>query len=77
MLREFRARLTAHPASRDARFAMTAVAQEAHRCGHCRITMRWKPGEHGPEAFYLRLGFRPRERRSSGEVARRPPPAKA
>jgi diamine N-acetyltransferase len=19
----------------------------------------WKPGEHGPEGFYLRLGFRP------------------
>lgn len=40
------------------RFAVQAVLEEARRRGQPRATVLWKPGEHSPEAFYLRLGFR-------------------
>ena len=45
------------------RFAVEAFCSEARRRGHPRVTVLWVPGEHGPENFYLRLGFRP-----TGEV---------
>ncbi|WP_018351619.1 GNAT family N-acetyltransferase [Longispora albida] len=40
------------------RIAVEAVAAEARRRGNTRLTVLWEPGEAGPEAFYLRLGFR-------------------
>ncbi|MFE6037669.1 GNAT family N-acetyltransferase [Streptomyces sp. NPDC056452] len=40
------------------RFAVEAVCEEIVRRGQERATVTWLPGEHGPEDFYLRLGFR-------------------
>jgi diamine N-acetyltransferase len=45
------------------RFAVQAVAAEARRRGHTRITVLWPQGDGSPEGFYLRLGFTP-----TGEV---------
>jgi diamine N-acetyltransferase len=45
------------------RFAAEAIAAEARRRGHNRITVLWLQGDGGPEGFYLRLGFTP-----TGEV---------
>lgn len=45
------------------RFAVESVLAEARRRGQGRATVLWVPGEHGPEEFYLKLGFRP-----TGEV---------
>jgi diamine N-acetyltransferase len=45
------------------RFAVEAVLAEVRRRGQRRATVLWVPGPTGPEAFYLRLGFRP-----TGEV---------
>jgi diamine N-acetyltransferase len=45
------------------RFAVQQVADEARRRGVTRITVLWEPGDEGPEAFYLRIGFVP-----TGEV---------
>lgn len=39
------------------RFAVEAVMEEIRRRGGARVTVTWKPGEGGPEAFYKRLGF--------------------
>jgi diamine N-acetyltransferase len=41
------------------RFAVEQLASEARARGVKRITVLWEPGEAGPEAFYLRLGFEP------------------
>jgi diamine N-acetyltransferase len=41
------------------RFAVEQLAAEARRRGVSRITVLWEPGEGGPEAFYLALGFVP------------------
>jgi diamine N-acetyltransferase len=41
------------------RFAVQAVAEEARRRGSDRLTVSWVRHAHGPEGFYLRLGFRP------------------
>lgn len=40
------------------RFAVQAVASEIRRRGGSRLTASWHPGDDGPEAFYLGLGFR-------------------
>lgn len=40
------------------RFAVESVAAEIRRRGGTRLTATWHPGDDGPEAFYLRLGFR-------------------
>ncbi|WP_392674561.1 GNAT family N-acetyltransferase [Streptomyces sp. LN785] len=40
------------------RFAVQAVAAEIRRRGGTHLTTTWHPGEHGPEDFYLGLGFR-------------------
>ncbi|MFF2011136.1 GNAT family N-acetyltransferase [Streptomyces sp. NPDC058195] len=40
------------------RFAVRAVCEEIRRRGGTRATVSWVPGEHGPEGFYLGLGFR-------------------
>lgn len=50
------------------RFAVEAVCAEARRRGQRRVTVLWVPGEHGPEGFYLRLGFRPTGEKLHGEV---------
>lgn len=50
------------------RFAVEAVCEEARRRGVGRMTVCWVPGEHGPEKFYLRLGFRPTGEVIHGEI---------
>ncbi|TLW92296.1 GNAT family N-acetyltransferase [Saccharomonospora piscinae] len=50
------------------RFAVEAVLDEARRRGSDAATVFWVPGEHGPERFYLRLGFRPTGRIVEGQV---------
>jgi diamine N-acetyltransferase len=39
------------------RFAVRALADEARTRGFDRITVVWEPGEDGPEAFFLKVGF--------------------
>ncbi|MEV5167424.1 GNAT family N-acetyltransferase [Streptomyces werraensis] len=39
------------------RFAVNAVAEELRRRGTKALHVTWHPGEHGPEDFYLALGF--------------------
>ncbi|MEO6087446.1 MAG: GNAT family N-acetyltransferase [Umezawaea sp.] len=41
------------------RFAVESVLAEARRRGQDRATVLWVPGKHGPQDFYLKLGFRP------------------
>jgi diamine N-acetyltransferase len=50
------------------RFAIEAVGAEARRRGHRRLSVLWERGAHGPEDFYLRLGFRPTGQEYGGEV---------
>ncbi|WP_436762846.1 GNAT family N-acetyltransferase [Streptosporangium sp. V21-05] len=50
------------------RFAVESVCAEIGRRGLSRVTVTWVPGEHGPERFYLRLGFRPTGEKSGDEV---------
>jgi diamine N-acetyltransferase len=50
------------------RFAVQAVLDEARRRGQRRATVLWKPGEHSPEGFYLRLGFRPTGEEFHGQL---------
>lgn len=50
------------------RFAVQAVLDETRRRGQHRATVLWKPGEHSPEGFYLRLGFRPTGQEFHGQV---------
>ncbi|RZU72449.1 diamine N-acetyltransferase [Micromonospora kangleipakensis] len=40
------------------RFAVESLAEEVRRRGSTRLITTWVPGEHGPERFYRRLGFR-------------------
>jgi diamine N-acetyltransferase len=39
------------------RFALEGLYAEALRRGHQRLMTSWIQGEHGPENFYLRVGF--------------------
>jgi hydroxyquinol 1,2-dioxygenase len=50
------------------RFAVQAFCAEARRRGHRRVKVSWVPHEHGPEEFYLRLGFRKTGEIRYGEV---------
>ncbi|WP_062212065.1 N-acetyltransferase [Streptomyces sp. NBRC 109706] len=50
------------------RFAVEAVCAEARRRGQRRVTVMWLPHEHGPEEFYLRVGFRPTGETLEGQV---------
>jgi diamine N-acetyltransferase len=50
------------------RFAVEAIAAEARRRGHKRITVLWLQGDGGPEGFYLRLGFTPTGEVIGGEI---------
>lgn len=58
----------AHQGKGYGRFAVEAVYDEARRRGQRRVTVLWVPGEHGPERFYLRLGFRPTGQEFHGQV---------
>ena len=50
------------------RFAVDELCQEAVRRGHHRLTVGYHAGQHGPEAFYRRLGFRPTGACNEGET---------
>ncbi|MGW1889554.1 GNAT family N-acetyltransferase [Streptomyces sp. NPDC002004] len=50
------------------RFAVESVAAEIRRRGGTRMTLTWHPGPDGPEAFYLRLGFRTTGEESGGQT---------
>ncbi|MEQ1735539.1 MAG: GNAT family N-acetyltransferase [Rhodoglobus sp.] len=39
------------------KFAVHALAQEAKLRGFERLTALWEPGDEGPEAFFLAVGF--------------------
>ena len=38
-------------------FAVRALAEEARGRGFERLTALWEPGDEGPEAFFLAVGF--------------------
>ncbi|MCQ9184520.1 GNAT family N-acetyltransferase [Streptomyces sp. IBSBF 2953] len=50
------------------RFAVEAVAAELRRRGATEMYVTWHEGEHGPEDFYLRLGFRKTGEKIEGET---------
>ncbi|MBT2442866.1 GNAT family N-acetyltransferase [Streptomyces sp. ISL-36] len=50
------------------RFAVDAVREELRRRGSRELHVTWEPGEHGPGAFYLGLGFRPTGETSGGQT---------
>jgi diamine N-acetyltransferase len=50
------------------RFAVGELCAEALRRGQARLMTSWSQHEHGPEGFYLRLGFRPTGERIHGEI---------
>ena len=58
----------AHQGRGYGRFAVEAVCDELRARGQTRATVTWAPGERGPEAFYLRLGFRPTGETSGGQT---------
>ncbi len=49
-------------------FGVESLGQEAMRRGQRRLTVSYHPVQHGPEGFYLRLGFRRTGRYNQGEV---------
>lgn len=50
------------------RFAVESVCEEIRRRGGEQAYTTWEPGEHGPEGFYLGLGFRPTGETSGGQT---------
>ncbi|MDI9887419.1 GNAT family N-acetyltransferase [Streptomyces sp. HNM0645] len=50
------------------RFAVRAVAEEIRRRGRDRLFTTWEPGDAGPGAFYLKLGFRTTGETSGGQT---------
>ncbi|PWI16383.1 GNAT family N-acetyltransferase [Streptomyces sp. Act143] len=50
------------------RFAVESVAAEIRRRGGTELYVSWHQGEHGPENFYLGLGFRPNGELVEGET---------
>ncbi|MFJ9741848.1 GNAT family N-acetyltransferase [Streptomyces sp. NPDC101166] len=50
------------------RFAVESVAAEIRRRGGRRLYVTWHPGAHGPERFYLNLGFEDTGEKSEGET---------
>jgi diamine N-acetyltransferase len=50
------------------RFAVLRLIAEARRRGQKRVTVSWVPGDHTPEGFYLKLGFRPTGEVHDGEI---------
>ncbi|SEP39258.1 GNAT family N-acetyltransferase [Amycolatopsis saalfeldensis] len=55
------------------RFAVESVLAEARHRGAAAATVLWKPGDHSPEPFYLKLGFRPTGQVHQGETVGRLP----
>lgn len=49
-------------------FAVEGLCTEALHRGQRRLVTTWSQHEHGPEGFYLRLGFRPTGKRLKGEI---------
>ncbi|MFF9059806.1 GNAT family N-acetyltransferase [Streptomyces sp. NPDC014882] len=50
------------------RFAVESVARRILDRGGDELYVTWHPGAHGPEGFYLGLGFRDTGERSEGET---------
>jgi diamine N-acetyltransferase len=50
------------------RFAVEELCQEAAGRGSHRLTVSYHAGQHGPEGFYQRLGFRPTGEYNAGET---------
>jgi diamine N-acetyltransferase len=50
------------------KFAVAALADEARARAQKRLYVIWEPGELGPEAFVLRMGFVPVGETQYGEV---------
>lgn len=50
------------------RFAVEALLAEAKKRGIKQVTVLWERGEDGPEAFFLRMGFKPTGETPYGEV---------
>jgi diamine N-acetyltransferase len=50
------------------RFAVRSVCDELRHRGRTRATVTWGQGEHGPEGFYLGLGFRLTGEKSGDQV---------
>jgi len=50
------------------RFAVHGLADEARARGFDRLTVIWEPGEDGPQAFFLSIGFVPFGETRFGEV---------
>jgi diamine N-acetyltransferase len=50
------------------RFAVNALVEEARSRGLDALYVIWEPGELGPEAFFLRMGFEPVGETSYGET---------
>jgi Sortase and related acyltransferases len=49
-------------------FAIQALADEARRREFSTLNVIWEPGESGPEAFFLRVGFTPVGETQYGET---------
>ncbi|MET9436284.1 GNAT family N-acetyltransferase [Streptomyces sp. NPDC006551] len=49
------------------RFAVESVIAEVRRTGGSKVYVSWEPGEHSPEEFYLKLGFRPTGETTGGQ----------
>ena len=49
-------------------YAVDAVCDEIRSRGGHRAYVTWEPRDGGPEAFYLKLGFRPTGEKSDGEI---------
>jgi diamine N-acetyltransferase len=50
------------------RFAVNALVEEARSRGLDALYVIWEPGELGPEAFFLRMGFEPAGETTYGET---------
>jgi diamine N-acetyltransferase len=50
------------------RFAVECLCQEVLRRRQHRLTVSYHPDEHGPEGFYLNLGFRRTGKENQGEI---------
>lgn len=50
------------------RFAVTSLIDEARKRGFDHVNVIWEPGELGPEAFFLRVGFVPVGETAYGET---------
>ena len=49
-------------------FAVRALAEEARARGKARLFVIWEQGELGPEAFFVRSGFKPIGETQYGEI---------